>query len=400
MDHPRQSPGCLVNGADDPISGQSALLEEAQSIGDLLKTGWRPQRTLVYCAWDGEEPGLLGSTEWVEAHEKELQQKAVVYINSDDYARGFLFAEGSHSLEPFMDEIAKTVRDPEEKVSVFQRWKDHALITAGSLEAKETIMAQNSLKLGAMGSGSDYSSFLQHAGIPSLNLGFGGEGNDGQYHSIYDSYYDFTKFKDPGFHYGIALAQTAGHAVLRMADADVLPFDFTHLYRTIQGYAGELMTLLKNSRKSTEMENELIRSGAYAIGEDPTKDYRVPGEKPVVPYLDFAPLQNALAQLKLSTDRLSLVFAQKVDSGALKDAFNQGLYRAEQQLLNLEGLPGRPWYRHTIYAPGFYTGYGVKTLPGIREAIEQGRWKEAQDQIEVDANAIKRLSDYFKVMTD
>ena len=389
-----------VNGADDPISGQSALLEEAKSIGDLLKTGWRPQRTLVYCAWDGEEPGLLGSTEWVEAHEKELQQKAVVYINSDDYARGFLFAEGSHALEPFMDEIAKTVRDPEEKVSVFQRWKDHALITAGSLKAKETIMAQNSLKLGAMGSGSDYSSFLQHAGIPSLNLGFGGEGNDGQYHSIYDSYYDFTKFKDPGFHYGIALAQTAGHAVLRMADADVLPFDFTHLYRTIHGYAGELMTLLKNSRKSTEMENELIRSGAYAIGEDPTKDYRVPGEKPVVPYLDFAPLQNALAQLKLSTDRLSLVFAQKVDSGAVMDAFNQGLYRAEQQLLNPEGLPGRPWYRHTIYAPGFYTGYGVKTLPGIREAIEQGRWKEAQDQIEVDANAIKRLSDYFKVMTD
>ena len=237
-----------VNGATDPISGQAALLEEAKSIGDLLKTGWKPDRTLVYCAWDGEEPALLGSTEWLEEHEKELQQKAVVYINSDDYERGFLFAEGSHALEPLMDEISKTVIDPETNVSVFERKKDHDIITAGSIDAKKKILEEKELKLGAMGSGSDYSSFIQHAGIPALNLGYGGEGSGGEYHSIYDSYYDFTKFKDPGFQYGVALAETAGHAVLRMANADVLPFDFTHLYKTINGYSDELMTLLKTDK--------------------------------------------------------------------------------------------------------------------------------------------------------
>ena len=235
-----------VNGAADPTSGQAAMLEEAKSIGELLKTGWKPDRTLVYCSWDGEEPGLLGSTEWLEMHEKELQQKAVVYINSDNNERGFLFAEGSHALEPLMDEIAKTVMDPQTNVSIFERRKANDAISATNTGAKEKIINEKELKLGAMGSGSDYSSFIQHAGVPSLNLGFSGEGSGGEYHSIYDSYYDFTTFKDPGFHYEVTLAQTAGRAVLRMTEADVLPFDFTHLYNTINGYADELINLLKS----------------------------------------------------------------------------------------------------------------------------------------------------------
>jgi N-acetylated-alpha-linked acidic dipeptidase len=389
-----------VNGAADPISGQAAVLEEAKSIGDLLKTGWRPDRTLVYCAWDGEEPGLLGSTEWLEEHEQELQKKAVLYINSDGNGRGFLYAEGSHALEPLMDEIAKEVTDPQTNVSVFQRLKDHEVIMAKTTEEKEKIWDEKDMKLGAMGSGSDYSSFIQHAGIPALNLGFGGEDPGGEYHSIYDSYDLYSKFKDPGFHYGVTLAETAGHAVLRMANADVLPFDFTHLYKTIDGYAADLTKLLESTRSTTDLENRFIKAGGYKAGEDPTKTFITPEVKSDVPYLDFSPLQNALVLLRKSTDTLKATFRHKIKDNSASDAFNQSLYKAEQQLLDETGLPRRPWYKHTLYAPGFYTGYGVKTMPGIREAIEQRNWKEAQDQIETDAKAITKLAYYLDNITN
>ncbi|MGS0748575.1 M28 family metallopeptidase [Halpernia sp. GG3] len=385
-----------VNGANDPISGQAALLEEAKSIGEMLKTGWRPDRTIVYCAWDGEEPGLMGSTEWVETHQKELQQKAVVYINSDGNGRGFLGAEGSHALEPLIDEIAKQVIDPQTKVSVFARQKAHRVLNANGAEAKKKILDENELKLDALGSGSDYSSFIQHAGVPSLNIGYGGEDSGGEYHSIYDSYSLYEKFKDPGFQYGVALSQTAGRAVLRMAQADVLPFDFTHLYKTIDGYSEELQSLLKSSRESTKVENQIIQSNTFAVGQDPTKKLVLPTAKPEVPYLDFSPLQNALEDLKTSTDNLKVAFQNKINTNSSDAAFNQSLYQAEQQLLSDTGLPRRPWYKHTIYAPGFYTGYGVKTMPGIREAIEQRRWSEAQEQVMVDAKSIKKLADYLK----
>jgi N-acetylated-alpha-linked acidic dipeptidase len=385
-----------VNGASDPISGLSSLMEEAKSVGVMLQSGWKPARTLVYCAWDGEEPGLLGSTEWLETHQKELQQKAVVYINSDNNERGYLYTEGSHALEPLMDEIAKTVIDPQTKVNLFDRRKAHQLVSAASTDTRKKILDEKEMKLGAMGSGSDYSSFIQHAGIPSLDLGFGGEGSGGEYHSIYDDYYDFTTFKDPGFKYEVALAQTAGRAVLRMANADVLPFDFTHLYNTINGYADELIKLLNDSRESTTIENKMIQSGDYNVGEDPTKKLMAPLTKSAVPYLDFSPLQNALVELKKSADSLKVVFQDKIKNNSVTAEFNQSLYQAEQQLLNENGLPRRAWYKHTIYAPGFYTGYGVKTMPGIREAIEQREWKEAQEQIVVDAKAISKLADYLK----
>ncbi len=385
-----------VNGTNDPISGQASMLEEAKSIGEMVSKGWRPARTLVYCSWDGEEPALLGSTEWLETHEKELQQKAVVYINSDDNGRGYLFAEGSHALEPLMDQIAKDVTDPQTHVSVFERAKAHQAVEARSNEAREKAWDQKNLRLGAMGSGSDYSSFIQHAGIPALNLGYGGENGGGEYHSIYDDYYDFTHFKDPGFLYEVALAQTAGRAVLRMADADELPFDFTHLYTAVNDYADELKNLLRTERESTELQNEIIEAGAYNIGQDPAKHLLPPAMQPTVPYLDFSPLENALQHLKKTTDTLEIVFRDKIKNDNASDAMNQSLYRAEQQLLSENGLPRRPWYKHTLYAPGFYTGYGVKTMPGIREAIEQYDWKEAQNQIGVDAEAIDRLSGYLQ----
>jgi len=388
-----------VNGAGDPVSGQAAMLEEARSIGNLVKTGWKPDRTIVYCAWDGEEPGLIGSTEWVEEHEKELKEKVVVYINSDANGRGFLFVQGSHALEPFMDEISKQVIDPQTKVTVFERKRVHEALTARSTEARKTFWEENELTMEALGSGSDYSSFIQHVGIPSLNLGFSGEDQAGDYHSIYDSYTLYQKFKDPEFHYGVTLAETAGHAVLRMADADGLPFDFTHLYKTITSYTNELTTLLKTSRETTELENQIINSGGYKIGEDPTKGYLVPLVKTEVPFLDFSPLQNALLQLKNSTEKLNGVYQNNISTNHINDAFNKSLYKAEQQLLNEMGLPRRPWYKHTLYAPGYYTGYGVKTMPGIREAIEQRNWEEAQQQIGVDAKIIVRFSDYLNVLS-
>jgi len=295
-----------------------------------------------------------------------------------------------------MDEIAKTVIDPQTNVSIFDRKKSHDAINATTTEAKQKILDEKELKLGAMGSGSDYSSFIQHAGIPSLNLGFGGEGNDGQYHSIYDSYYNFTTFKDPGFKYEVTLAETAGRAVLRMANAKVLPFDFSHLYKTIDGYSSELQSLLNSTRQSTEIENKMISANDYSVGNDPTKKWVLPVAKSEVPFLDFSPLQNALQDLKKSVDSLKKFFQQKVKTDAPTEEFNKSLYHAEQQLLTDNGLPRRAWYKHTIYAPGFYTGYGVKTMPGIRGAIEQREWKEAQEQIIIDAKVIINLSDYLK----
>ena len=389
-----------VNGAADPISGLAALLEEAKSIGKLLKNGWKPDRTLVYCAWDGEEPGLLGSTEWVEDHENELKEKAVIYINSDGNGRGFLYAQGSHALEPFIEEIAKQVIDPQTKVSVYDRRKSSRLVAAKSIDERKKISDEKGLILDAMGSGSDYSSFIQHVGIPSLNLGFGGEDDGGEYHSIYDSYDLYSRFKDPGFQYGVTLAETAGHAVLRMSQADELPFDYTHLTKTIDSYLQDLVKLMETKRQSTEMENQMIKSGDYAIAKDPTKPYVVPDPKSEVPFLDFSPLQNALKKLGTSVDSLNVVYQNNLKSGTVNIEFNQALYRSEQQLLSVTGLPRRSWYKHTLYAPGAYTGYGVKTMPGIREAIEQRNWKEVQEQIEVDANILDKLAVYFNRVTN
>ncbi len=384
-----------VNGASDPISGQAAMLEEAKSIGELVKTGWRPKRTLVYCSWDGEEPGLIGSTEWAEAHADELQKKAVVYINSDGSGRGFLEAEGSHALTTLVDEVAKDITDPQTKVSVYERKKAQEIVSAPMLAAKKEALNRKSLEIGALGSGSDYSSFLQHLGVSSLNLGYGGESSGGEYHSIYDSYDNYVRFKDPGFYYGVTLSQTAGRAALRMANADVLPFDFRILYTTVSRYTKETMDLLQQTKENTEIENQLIKTNAYVLANDPTKTFIVQKTKEEVPYLDFSPLQNALSALQKSSDSLSKVWYKAVVNNSDHDALNKALYQAEQQLLTTTGLPRRGWYKHSLYAPGFYTGYGVKTLPGIREAIEQRNWKEAQEQINIDADAINKLADYL-----
>ena len=388
-----------VNGAGDPLSGQAAMLEEARAVSELVRTGWKPKRTLVYCAWDGEEPGLLGSTEWVEYHAAELQQKAVVYINSDGNGRGFLGVEGSHALEPFINEVARDVIDPETQISIADRKRSRELVDAANAnKLKKDLFLKKTFTIGALGSGSDFSPFLQHLGIPCFNLGFGGEDPGGEYHSIYDSYDDYRRFKDPGFQYGVALAKTAGRTSLRMADAPQLPFDFKSFYKTVNGYAGELITLLDQLRENTSLANQLLKENHYGYAGDPTVTLLPPAAKDEVPYLNFSSLQNALTRLEQATNHLSDTLSKSKLPEDKQDAVNQALYKAEQQLLSDNGLPRRPWYRHTIYAPGFYTGYGVKTLPGIREAIEQRNWKEAQEQIEIAASVLKKFSDYLEAI--
>lgn len=383
-----------VNGAGDPLSGQAAMLEEAHAIGELLKTGWRPRRTLMYCSWDGEEPALLGSTEFVEQNAATLQQHAVAYINSDGNGRGFLNAEGSHAFEPFLEQVARDVTDPETGVSVLERRRAREIINASGEKAKE-LLAKKSFSIGALGSGSDYSPFIQHIGVPSIDLGYGGEDPGGEYHSIYDSYDDYVRFKDPGFVYGVVLAKTAGRTMLRLADADLLPFDYSSLAKNIKTYSTEVSSLLDQERESTDIQNKLIKGGYYHLADDPQHSLATPDPKDLVPYLSFAPLQNAVVTLEKSSARITELMAKHLPQGDTLTKLNTGLYQAEQQLLSAQGLPRRGWYRHSIYAPGFYTGYGVKTLPGIREAIEQRYWKEAQDQIDLDASILNNFSKYL-----
>ena len=385
-----------VNGANDPVSGMAAELEEAYAIGSMVKSGWKPKRTLVYCAWDAEEQGLMGSVEWVEEHAASLQAKAVAYINSDGNGRGFLGAEGSHAFTGLMTDISKSIQDPQTGVTIFERQRANRATEATTTAAKKEILNSTSYPLGAMGSGSDYSSFIQHVGVPSLNIGFGGENEGGEYHSIYDSYDHYSKYKDPGFAYGVTLAQTAGRAALRLSEADALPFDFTALHKTVKGYIAELMNNVDKMREKAKVENELVNTKAYAVAADPTEGLKLPTTVEDVPYVDFASILNALTRLEKSAEQVEQI---KVNADAQKLAsINAKIYAAEQTLLMTKGLPRRPWYKHSLYAPGFYTGYGVKTIPGVREAIEQKDWSETRTQIEEVAAAINRLATYLETL--
>ena len=378
-----------VFGAWDPLAGNVAMLAEAKAIGALVKQGWKPARTLVYASWDGEEPGLLGSTEWVEAHADELKRKAVLYLNSDTNSRGFLGVEGSHSLQHLVNQVAADVRDPQTGVSVDQR-----LRAALQVEAFEKPNAENKrfaklaangedLPIGGMGSGSDYSAFLQHVGIASLNIGYGGEDQQGGvYHSAYDSFDHYERFGDPGFVYGVALSQTAGRIVLRAANADVLPLRFADFADTVARYADEVHELADNERDRSNELGQLLDNGAFKLAADPTRTLLPPPREDNVPYLDFAPLDNAVVSLARSAKAYDGALAKAQEGGMNLSArqrseLNALLQGMEQALLDAKGLPDRPWFQHFIYAPGMTTGYGVKTLPSIRESIEDRKWDRA-----------------------
>ena len=389
-----------VNGANDPISGMVAEMEEARVIGELVKKGFKLKRTLVYCAWDGEEPALLGSTEWAEDHQDELRKKAVAYINSDGNSRGFIGVGGSHTLEPFFNEIADAVIDPQTGVSIKERRYANQMVN-GDKATRTRLMGNKNIKLSALGAGSDWSGFLQYLGIASLNLGFGGEGSGGEYHSIYDSYDHFTRFKDPGFQYGVALSKTAGRALLRLANADVLPIDFNSFYKTVNDYVGELKTLLDNTRAETEQEDKMIADKLFDLAKDPKKGFQSPKPKGIVPFLNFSELENKMAVLKTSAEDFQKLYANGTQlSPEKRKELNAILFKVERALINDKGLPRRSWYKHQVYAPGFYTGYGVKTLPGIREGIEERNWKEAQDNIEIVAKTMEAYIEQVKQATN
>jgi len=378
-----------VNGASDPVSGMAPELEEARAIGQLVKQGWKPKRTLVYAAWDGEEPGLLGSTEWVEQHDAELREKAVIYINSDGNSRGFLQASGSHTLEHVVNEVAKSVDDPETKGTVWKRWQSN-VVSSASGDRRSEARSRADLRIGALGSGSDYTPFLQHHGIASLNLSFGGFDDDGIYHSIYDDFYHFAKFSDPGFLYGRALAQFSGSLVVRLADADVLPFEFTNLADTTQTYLREVQALLRQRQDDVRERNRQITDGVFAAVNDPKEPRPIPAVEDVPPALNFAPLENAVAALTRAADRYKAAAAKAGSDPATLRAVNAKLIQSERQFIDEGGLPRRSWYRHLLYAPGFYTGYGVKTMPGVREGIEQRRYEEAEKEAARLAAAVQR----------
>ena len=386
-----------VNGAADPIAGQVAELEEARALGELYKQGWRPKRTIIYAAWDGEEPMLLGSTEWVEEHAAELSQHAVAYINSDVTGRGFFNAQGSHSLEALMNEVQKDVTDPETNVSAWKRAKAATAVRsagggggrggapAGGAPAGAAGGDNSDIHIGALGSGSDYTPFLQHIGIPSLNIGFGGEDRGGVYHSAYDDFYWYTHFSDTSFVYGRALAQVGGRLMMRLADADVLPFVFTNQARTYAQYATEIEQLRDTRSRAILATNRLIDAGDYALASDPHDPTSAPAREIPPPQFNFAPLQNALDTLSAAAAHFEKVYNAWDRAGDAPEAVlrgvNERLVKTERELTSPDGLPKRPWYTHLIYAPGYYTGYGAKTMPGAREAIEQGEWSTVDPQI-------------------
>jgi N-acetylated-alpha-linked acidic dipeptidase len=384
-----------VNGAQDPISGMSPELEEARALGELRKQGWQPKRTIVYASWDGEEPGLLGSTEWVETHEADLRQHAVAYINTDGNGRGFLTMQGSHSLERFLNGVARDVSDPESGVSVLKRRQAFA-VARGTGDERREARERTDFRIGALGSGSDYTPFVQHAGIASINLSFGDEDQDGIYHSIYDDFYFFAHYLDTDFTYGRALAQTVGTAVIRLADADVVPMEFTNLADTVQKYGRELKELLGRKQEDVRERNRQIADGVFAAMRDPRAPVPIPKTEAIPPAINFAPYDNAAAALTDAARRydkaLGTARAKVAANQKALVALNAKLRQAEIQLIDNDGLFRRPWYRHLIYAPGFYTGYGVKTVPGVREGIEDGRYADAEKEVSRVASALTRLT--------
>jgi N-acetylated-alpha-linked acidic dipeptidase len=398
-----------VYGAWDPLSGQVAMLGEAKAIGALVKSGWRPKRTLVYASWDGEEPGLLGSTEWAETHAEELEHKAVLYLNSDTNVRGFLDAGGSHSLQRLVNDVASGVNDPETGVSTQARLRARMQVEGyeqGGDDEGDAIKrnaklaaAGGDLPIDPLGSGSDYTPFLQHLGLTALSIEYQGEADQaGVYHSKYDTFEHYVRFGDPNFAYGVVEAETAGHIVLRMADADVLPLQFTDFADAVSGYTDELRKAVDEKRKNAAELTKLIDANAFGLVADPTRVVAAPEREVPVPQLDFTPLEQAVARLQKSAAAYDAAYA-RLTSGELhltaakRRQLNALLQGMEQRLTLAQGLPGREWYRHFVYAPGMLTGYGVKTLPGVREAIDGKRWDEAARYIPITATVLGNYCD-------
>ena len=394
-----------VNGADDPISGMVAVLEEARVLGQLHQQGWRPKRTIIYCAWDGEEPGLLGSVEWVETHVADLQKHAVAYINSDSNERGYFHASGSHDLERFINDVARDVRDPEKDMSIWER--DHLvrLFKAKTADERAEIRKRTESRIKALGDGSDYTAFLDHAGIPALNIGFDGEEDGDQYHSIYDDFYWYTRFMDPEFTYGKALAQTGGTAMMRLANADVIPFEYNGEADTIADYVGNLEKILQDKQDQIAEQNLELKEGVFNAISDPRKPLVPPPSETVPPFMNFSALKNGVEQIRTSAQKYEMLFDKWRASGraltpeSLK-LLNADLMNIQRASLNDKGLPERPWFKNQIYAPGAYTGYGAKPIAAVREYMDEKRWSQADAQIPMVAGVMQQIAAAIQKATE
>ena len=375
-----------VNGADDPISGMVTVLEEARVLGELYKQGWKPKRTIILCAWDGEEPGLLGSTEWVETHLDELRQHGVAYINSDSNERGFLFAGGTHDLQHLINDVGRDIQDPEKHIPVQQRARLERIARAHNAEERSEIRKSEDLRIGALGDGSDYTAFMDHAGISTLDIGYGGEDDGDAYHSIYDDFAWYTKFVDTDFSYGRALAQTGGTTVMRLADADLLPYEYSGEAEMIDHFVKDLEKLLKDKQEEISERNLELKEGVFSAAADPHKTSVPPPAKRVPPFMNFAPLKNGVEAIQKNAERYQAAFNQWQASGndlppQTLAALNAELIQIQRAFLNENGLPERPWFKNQIYAPGAYTGYGAKPIAAVREYMDQEKWKEAEAQV-------------------
>ena len=383
------------HGAADPVSGMVATLAEARAVAELAAAGEPPMRTMIYAAWDAEEPGLIGSTEWAEHHADDLREHTVAYLNTDGSARGFISIGGSHVLERYLNQVTEEVNDPLLDVSLKDRRRAWLLIN-GDDQAKSDARDRDDLRIFPMGSGSDYTPFLQHLGIASAHISFGGEGDDGSYHTLYDTYEHYMKFRDPGLAYGEALAKVTGRAALRLANAPRLPFEFTGFADNIALYVEQLEELADSMRDTTEKTNRMIEDGTYALALNPHVDFGPPRAKTPVPYFNFAPLRNALDRLQQAADAFDAASRQ---SSVSNEEINRLLFTSERLMSREDGLDGREWYKHHIYAPGFYTGYGVKTIPGVREAIEQRDYDKVEPQIGIAADVLNSVAARIEMLT-
>jgi N-acetylated-alpha-linked acidic dipeptidase len=386
-----------AQGAADPISGMVSLMEEARAIGELVKTGWRPKRSLIYAGWDAEEPGLLGSTEWVEYHRDEIKEKMIAYINTDGTGVGYLSMGGSHSLEKFVNEIIREVKDPVHEATLESRIRSRLRVreynSSDYKDQKESD--RDDLRLYPMGSGSDYTAFIHHAGVPSLNFGFGGESGGGSYHSIYDSYDHYKRFSDGEFKYGTTLAKVNGRLVMRLSEADILPFRFVNMVDNIGKFIDDNKQLAEDIKKHTQLRNKLLDNNDFTIARNPKKKYLAPDRLKQVPDFNFKALEDAFDRLNISAwnyEKALSNYKKGSLSAEQKSELNDLLKNVEQALTSEKGLPRRDWFKNMIYAPGYYTGYGVKTLPGIREGLEERKWNEVRDYIQEIAQALDRAS--------
>jgi len=347
-----------VFGAVDPNSGSSAMLEVARGFGDLLKQGWTPKRTIILCSWDAEEYGLIGSTEWAEENADDLREKAVAYLNVDVAVSGGNFGASSvPSLWKAIRDVTRDVKDPKTGKTIYQQWQEKAREGRSINEPANGGEA----RIGALGSGSDYTPFLQHLGVPSTDMGFGGD--YGVYHSSYDSFYWMDHFGDPGFVYHVAAAQIWGTLALRIADADALPFDYTDYATQIREFFTEALRLAKQKNLDTSFDDRSMNAALE----------------------DFAKECS-----RVEKNRQEAV-TTKANSAKLK-LINDALIAVEREFIDERGLRGRPWYKHEIYAPGIYTGYAAQPLTDFRQAIDDRNSANTKESLERIVEAIKRAT--------